>query len=159
MAMAYYNPGYYVAGNDYAYSGQYQYQMPPSYQNQLMQMQAQSQPQPQQRQNNFFGKVVDGEDIVKVTEVPMGGYGVFPKADLSEVYVKAWNINTGNADITTYKPVIKNQNSKTLGNDEIVNLLFQKIETLENKLDMALKPSTIAETPKQQQTSQKEVHF
>lgn len=31
------------------------------------------------------GKFVDNYDIVKVTEVPMGGYGIFPKADLSEI--------------------------------------------------------------------------
>jgi hypothetical protein len=34
------------------------------------------------------GKVVDGVDMVKATEVMFGGYGVFPKADLSEIYIK-----------------------------------------------------------------------
>ena len=40
---------------------------------------------------SLLGKVVDGEDVVKATEVPFGGYGVFPKADLSELYIKSWN--------------------------------------------------------------------
>jgi hypothetical protein len=37
------------------------------------------------------GKLVDSEDMARVTEVPIGGYGIFPKADLSEVYIKSWN--------------------------------------------------------------------
>lgn len=38
---------------------------------------------------NLFSKIVDGEEVVKATEVPFGGYGVFPKADLTELYVKS----------------------------------------------------------------------
>jgi len=41
--------------------------------------------------NGLNGKLVDSEDMARVTEVPIGGYGIFPKADLSEVYIKSWN--------------------------------------------------------------------
>ena len=50
------------------------------------------QPQMQQpmtsQQFPVLGKIVDSLDVVKATEVPIGGYGIFPKADLSEIYVK-----------------------------------------------------------------------
>lgn len=79
--MNYYNPSFYPS-----YNGNIQ--MPPSqyYFNQ----------QPQQVMNNpsangLNGKLVDSEDMARVTEVPIGGYGIFPKADLSEVYIKSWN--------------------------------------------------------------------
>ncbi len=47
------------------------------------------------------GKLVDGVEMVKSAEVPLGGYGVFPKADLSEVYVKTWSAD-GRTKIITY---------------------------------------------------------
>ena len=50
------------------------------------------------------GKVVDNAEMVKVSEVPFGGFGVFPKGDLSEIYVKSWNSN-GTTQINTYKPI------------------------------------------------------
>lgn len=34
--------------------------------------------------------MVDSLDVAKATEVPIGGYGIFPKADLSEIYIKSW---------------------------------------------------------------------
>ena len=49
------------------------------------------------------GKIVDSEEMVRATEVPMGGYGVFPKADLSEIYLKIWN-NNGTTGVVKYKP-------------------------------------------------------
>ena len=63
--------------------------------------------QPQQSQPAVAalqGKVVDSVDMVRVNEVPFGGFGVFPKGDLSEIYVKTWN-NNGTTQINTYKPV------------------------------------------------------
>ena len=49
------------------------------------------------------GKIVDSEEMVRATEVPMGSYGIFPKADMSEVFIKTWNPN-GTTSITHYKP-------------------------------------------------------
>ena len=78
------------------------------------------------------GKVVDGADMVKATEVLFGGYGVFPKADLSEIYIKNWN-NNGTTQIITYKPVVEEvptQENKTQ------DILLEKIQKIEEKLDL-----------------------
>ena len=61
--------------------------------NQMQQIQ-----QPTAPQYNLNGKIVDGIEMVKATDIPLGGYGIFPKADLSEVYIKSWN-NLGQSNI------------------------------------------------------------
>lgn len=102
-----------------------------------MQMQQQSMQQVQQPSyQGLNGKIVDNEDVVKITEVPMGGYGIFPKADLSEIYIKSWN-NNGTTSITTFRPSFVEPTSQS--NTEANNVLLQKIEALENKIDMFLK--------------------
>ena len=62
--------------------------------------------------NGLQGKVVDSIDIVKVTEVPFGSFSVFPKGDMSEIYVKSWS-NNGTTQTITYKPVIENNKVET----------------------------------------------
>mgnify|MGYP006874344127 CR=1 FL=1 len=130
--MNYYNPNYY---NPYQFNnGNVQYA--PSY--------PMPQPQPQNNiQNNMplplNGKIVDSEDIVKVTEVPIGGYGVFPKADFSEIYVKSWMPN-GTTTTLTFKPVapaenpINVQEQTTTDTETILN----KIAEIEQKIDAVL---------------------
>lgn len=76
------------------------------------------------------GKVVDSEEIVKVTEVPFGGYGVFPKADFSEIYVKTWN-NNGTTQIKVFRPVATEMENKKSTEE----LLMEKLTQIENKLD------------------------
>lgn len=62
--------------------------------------------QPQQAQTQTLnGKIVDSKDIVKVTDVPIGSYGIFPKADLSEIYIKSWN-NNGTTNIITLAEMV-----------------------------------------------------
>ena len=39
--------------------------------------------------NSVQGKLVDSIEVVKASEVPFGSYGLFPKADLSEIYIKS----------------------------------------------------------------------
>ena len=51
--------------------------------------------------NQLNGKIVENKDIVSVTEIPVGGYGFFPKADLSEIYLKMWN-SSGTTDTIYY---------------------------------------------------------
>ena len=103
--------------------------------------------QPQQAQPAVAalqGKVVDSVDMVRVNEVPFGGFGVFPKGDLSEIYVKSWN-NNGTTQINTYKPipVEETKEAKEISSrDE----LLQKINALNEKLD-ALMNSTAKQAP------------
>lgn len=94
--------------------------------------------QPQQTQQNIAalqGKVVDSIEMVKANEVPFGGFGVFPKGDLSEIYVKSWN-NNGTTQINTYRlvPIEETKEAKEVSlKDELlekINALNQKIDTL-----------------------------
>lgn len=149
--MSYYNPSYYNT-NNYPYGMQYSF---PIQQQQQMNMMPQNQPQPQsamlntmQNQNlnsGLNGKIVDSEDVVKATEVPIGGYGIFPKADLSEIYIKSWN-NNGTTSVITFHPIApEEKQAQEIQNadSEFSKIILQKIELLENKIDTILnKPIT-----------------
>ena len=93
--------------------------------------------------NILNGKIVDSEDMVKATEVPIGGFGIFPKADLSEIYIKSWN-NNGTTNLITFKPYIppaaeqNNNNSNNLVDFAIVNEILEKVSALEGKIDTIL---------------------
>ena len=116
--MSYYPTNFY---SNYPY-GNSQYQTP---------MIQQFQPQPQ-ISNGLQGKIVESEDMARVADVPMGGYGIFPKADLSEVYIKMWNGN-GTTSLLTFQPVIKQEPVKEEG--DMTNLLLERIKGLEEKID------------------------
>ena len=107
-----------------------------SYQNQTM--------QPQPLVPSLQGKVVDSVAMVRVNEVPFGSFGVFPKGDLSEVYIKSWNSN-GTTQINTYRPV---QVEETKEAKEISSRdeLLEKINALNEKLD-ALMNNTAKQVP------------
>lgn len=78
--------------------------------------------------SNLQGKVVDGIEIVKATDVPFGSFSVFPKGDFGKIYLKTWN-NNGTTQIITYKPVIEEETKK-----EEPNLILEKINNIENQL-------------------------
>ena len=102
--------------------------------------------QPQQAQPAVAalqGKVVDSVDMVRVNEVPFGGFGVFPKGDLSEIYVKSWN-NNGTTQINTYRPVPVEE-IKEAKEIPLKDELLEKINALNEKLD-ALMNSTTKQT-------------
>ena len=110
-------------------------------------------PQPQQQvYSTLQGKIVDGEDIVRVTDVPMGGYGIFPKADFSEVYIKSWNSN-GTTNIVTYKPVVTTPETPK---EDTTNILLEKMNTLEEKIDSIILPKTDAAAATHATTKRKE---
>lgn len=78
--------------------------------------------------SNLQGKVVDGIEIVKATDVPFGSFSVFPRGDFGEIYLKTWN-NNGTTQIITYKPVVEEETKK-----EEPNLILEKINNIENQL-------------------------
>lgn len=139
--MNYYNPNYYMGGNPY---NQYPYtSMPQQQQNVIPPSMAMTQNNVSQNllpAPPLNGKIVDGEDVVKATEVPIGGYGIFPKADLSEIYLKTWN-NNGTTSIITFQPIPTVDNNQTQqqqlagGN---YNELLEKVNNIEAKLDNLL---------------------
>ena len=150
--MNYLNNSNYLGNYPYNYANQYVPQPQP--QQFISQPMA---PQTQQPQS-LNGKIVDSEDVVKATEVPIGGYGVFPKADLSEIYIKAWN-NNGTTSITTFKPLKPIESTESEIN---INTIFNKITSLENKIDSLtlMKNNAVAATitpPKQEIKSTKEI--
>lgn len=121
--MNYYPNNFY---QNYSYGNQYQNQMA------------------QQPIAALQGKVVDSVDMVRVNEVPFGGFGVFPKGDLSEIYVKSWN-NNGTTQINTYKP-IPVEETKEVKEISSRDELLEKINALNEKLD-ALMNSTAKQAP------------
>lgn len=63
------------------------------------------QPQQFQQISTINGKIVDSLEMCKVCDVPIGSFGIFPKGDKSEIYLKSWN-NDGTTNIITYVPVL-----------------------------------------------------
>lgn len=54
--------------------------------------------------NNLSGKFVGKPEDITANDVPMNGsYAIFPKNDMSEIYVKSWNAN-GTINTSVYLP-------------------------------------------------------
>jgi hypothetical protein len=145
--MNYYPNNYYL---NYPYGNQYQQQQPMPYQ-------AQTQtPQPQ----GLNGKIVDSQDVVRATEVPIGGYGIFPKADLSEIYIKSWN-NNGTTSVITYKP----ESPQVVATTDPIAELKEQINMINSKLDSILAAAPVKEVKTEVKTQtpapapKKEVFF
>lgn len=106
-------------------------------------------PQQSQQQNQFnqqyiqpslYGKVVDGIDVVKAMDQPIGSSGIYPKADLSEIFIKGWN-SDGTTYIKEYKLIEPKSDNKIENKsfdfedklDDIIgniNLINQKIDNI-----------------------------
>lgn len=111
--MNYYNPSFYP---NYGYGQQYAQPQQIAY------------PQP-----TLNGKIVDTIDAVKASDVPIGGYGIYPKADLSEIYIKSWTQN-GTTAITAFKPYALEEKPE----DKNINDVLNRLSLLEEKLDKIL---------------------
>lgn len=124
-------------------------QMPP-YMDRLSQLQSmqQSMQQPPAQISGLNGRVVEVAENILASDVPMdGSFAVFPKRDLSEVYVKYW---TGEGKIATisFKPILEAQadisptDNTLLRFDELSNVLgglYDKVDSLSNRIDEVLK--------------------
>ena len=130
--MNYYPNNYYL---NYPYGNQYQQQMP--YQPQAQPVQVQPQ--------GLNGKIVDSQEVVRATEVPIGGYGIFPKADLSEIYIKSWN-NNGTTSVIVYKP--EPPQTEVVAAIDPIAELKEQINVINVKLDSILAAAPVkVETP------------
>ena len=143
--MNYLNNSNYLGNYPYNYVNQYVPQPQP--QQFISQPMA---PQTQQLQS-LNGKIVDSEDVVKATEVPIGGYGIFPKADLSEIYIKSWN-NNGTTSIITFKPIIQEVKEPQTVEDNSLKII-ERLNALDAKID-SLMMNNVAATA---QVAKKEV--
>lgn len=129
--------------------------------NQYGQGQSAMMPQPpQQIYSTLQGKIVDNLETARVTDIPFGGYGVFPKADMSEVYIKTWT-NNGTTNTITYKPVVTEEQIEEDKNN--LNVILNKIVEIENKIDSILstnmKPAAAPTQPQQATVLKKGVEF
>lgn len=143
--MNYLNNSNYLGNYPYNYANQYVPQPQP--QQFISQPMA---PQTQQPQS-LNGKIVDSEDVVKATEVPIGGYGIFPKADLSEIYIKSWN-NNGTTSIITFKPIIQEVKEPQIVEDNSLKII-ERLNALDAKIDSLMMNNVAATT----QVAKKEV--
>lgn len=108
----------------------------PNYQTNQTQMSVQN--------NQIPGKIVDSQEVARVSDIPFGGYGVFPKADLSEVFVKVWN-NNGTTSLLCFKPMVEGSIVQEQDKEERryhegssqnnYDKMQEKIEMLERKID------------------------
>lgn len=108
----------------------------PNYQTSQTQMSVQN--------NQIPGKIVDSQEVARVSDIPFGGYGVFPKADLSEVFVKVWN-NNGTTSLLCFKPIVEGNIVPEQDKEERryhegssqnnYDKMQEKIEMLERKID------------------------
>lgn len=152
MGQPYINPNYFAQYPQYF---QPQPQTNPYMQRmeQLQQYQQalQQQPQMQTVQYQPLGKVVDGIDTVKATDIPMdGNVYYFPTADGSAVFGKQWTMD-GKTRILTYKPFEEpNPNETSYKQKESILEDFRcvlegiqtDIQTLNDKVDRLGKSKT-----------------
>ena len=100
----------------------------------------------QQSLNTFsaLGKIVESEDIVKTTDIPMdGNMYYFPKADGTEIYAKKWLPN-GQTQILAFKPILDGKaNISPSGDtesdlgalDEFKTVFLEQIESVNERLE------------------------
>mgnify|MGYP003326092853 CR=1 FL=1 len=91
-------------------------------------------------------KLIGEGEVVKVTEVPIGGYGGFPKADLSEIYIKNWNSN-GTTSILTFRPYVPPEPEPDTS-AQTTQQILDRLSTLESKLDDILASASANTAPK-----------
>lgn len=147
-------PQYYPQMNNYGQ--QYNPQQPymdrlaglQQYQQTLQQPQMQM--QPQQMPVGLNGKMVDVVDQITANDVPMdGSVAIFPKKDMSEIYLKSWNPN-GTIATVVYHPVMEEpsnsapvrDNLKIGLSDEVTEIFMQKFDELANKIEELEKSMT-----------------
>lgn len=126
------------------YQGNYQQpmmNMSNPYMDRLTQLQ-----QYQQSLNTFsaLGKIVESEDIVKTTDIPMdGNMYYFPKADGTEIYAKKWLPN-GQTQILAFKPILDSKaNISPSGDieqdlgalDEFKTVFLEQIKSVNEQLE------------------------
>lgn len=126
---------YYPTFNQYGYGNNpnpYLQQMNQPVQQQIMQpMQQQVQP------SMIYGKIVDSIDTARAQEVQLGSYGVFPKADMSCIWIKAWNPD-GTTSVIEYPRLTV---AEPQGDRDILEDIYSSISELSKKIDNLEKPT------------------
>lgn len=122
---------------------------PQNYQQMPMQMSNSSQ-QMRPTQAGLNGRIVQNAEMITVNDIPMDcTAAVFPKQDMSEIYVKYWD-NTGLIRTIVFKPVLENSpnNLSETGEKMFLSLsedfktaFMERFDSLENRLnELMIKP-------------------
>ena len=156
-------PQYYPQMNNYGQ--QYNPQQP--YMDRLtgLQQYQQTFQQPQmQMPVGLNGKIVDSVEQITANDVPMdGSFAIFPKKDMSEIYLKSWTPN-GTIATVVFRPVMEGSNNSAsvqeslkIGlSDEVTEVFMQKfdelakkIEELEKSMTKPMTKTTVSRTKKE----------
>lgn len=95
------------------------------------------QPIPQQIPSTIYGKIVDSIETARAQEVPLGSYAVFPKADMSCVYIKTWQPD-GTTSVIEYPRAMTTEEPEE---PDILQNIYSSIAELNNKIDKLDKPT------------------
>ena len=142
----------------------YQYNPMQNVQQRLPQEQMQQQ-QVQQTapMSGMVGKMVGRIEDIAPQDVPMtGAPAFFPKQDLSEIYVKAWNSN-GTLDTVVFKPVSMTDGINPMDcgkkleielSDDVTGAFMKRFDELESKIS-SIESSLTKNTAKSTRSSTK----
>lgn len=101
----------------------------------------------QQQPVGINGRMVQSVENINANEVPMdGSMAFFPKQDMSEIYVKAWDAN-GLIKTIVYKPQIEEKTQQTVNSaidteklkidlsENVTEAFMQRFDELEQKIE------------------------
>lgn len=121
----------------------------------------------QQQPASINGRMVQSVENINANEVPMdGSMAFFPKQDMSEIYVKAWNAD-GKIRTVVYKPQIEEKPqqavSSTIDTEKlkidlsknVTEAFMQRFDELEQKIEQ-LKLSQMQRKSSQVQSKESE---
>lgn len=117
------------------------------YQQSLQQPTLNTPTQPMATPIGINGKIVQSVETITANDVPMdGSVAVFPRQDLTEIYIKSWN-GDGTIRTVVYKPVVEPQslaegklsseaeNFKISLLDEATAAFMKRFDEIENRFD------------------------
>ncbi len=111
------------------------------------------------------GKMVDTVEQITANDVPMdGSVAIFPKKDMSEIYLKSWTPN-GTIATVVFKPILEAQENNSIStptemkigmDNEVTEVFMQrfdelktKLEELEKSMTKPMTKSTVSRTKKE----------
>lgn len=104
----------------------------------------------QPMQTGLNGRIVQNADMITVNDVPMDcTAAIFPKQDLSEIYVKYWD-NNGIIRTIVFKPLLEQNPNNLSSNEEkskfddlgeFKDIFTKRFDSLENRINELLTKS------------------
>lgn len=118
----------------------------------------------QSMQMGIVGKFVPNVEVITANDVPMdGSVAVFPKQDMSEIYVKQWD-NNGIIRTIVFKPLLETATNNSPQTDDkkilslsesITGVFMERFDNLEKQINELMTKSMTRSTtskPKKEET-------